>query len=194
MVTAFVNNAILIENLDLCIHLSATLFGCDHKFGLVNWSLYWQLDFDTEPQPMGNVGSAEEGVEETPGQGSSTAMPTSDVSSLHQEILTATATEMQPGRAVLRVYAYNISSLRQTPESSSIWLWLSRRLASTAQKLRMTGNCTNRKRNCCVPRRRQASDSRKLVWFLRISLHLNSLCSSSAVELLKLFCLMMIVS
>jgi len=49
---------------------------------------------------MGNDGSAEKGVEETTGQGSSTAMPTSDINLPHQEILTATATELQRGRGV----------------------------------------------------------------------------------------------
>ena len=50
---------------------------------------------------MGNVGSAEEGVEETPSQGSSTVAPTSDVHPLHQEILTAAAREAQQGRDVI---------------------------------------------------------------------------------------------
>jgi len=47
---------------------------------------------------MGNVASAEEGVEETPGQGSSTAMPTSDVNLPHQEVLATTTAELQTGR------------------------------------------------------------------------------------------------
>jgi len=49
---------------------------------------------------MGNVGSADEGVGETPGHGSSTVTPTSVEHSPHQEIVTASATvaEVQSGR------------------------------------------------------------------------------------------------
>jgi len=63
-------------------------------------SLFRQLDLDTGPHPMGNVGSADEGVGETPGHGSSTVTPTSDEHSPHQEIVTASATvaEVQSGR------------------------------------------------------------------------------------------------
>jgi len=47
---------------------------------------------------MGNVGSSEEGNEETPGQVSSTAKPTSEATVAHQEILVSLAVEMQNGR------------------------------------------------------------------------------------------------
>lgn len=50
---------------------------------------------------MGNVGSSEEGVEETPGQGSSTTMPSSDANLLHQEVLTTAAGEVQTGGGVI---------------------------------------------------------------------------------------------
>jgi len=50
---------------------------------------------------MGNIGSSEEGVEETPGRSSSTFEPTSGTTMAHQEMLTAATDEqVQRGRGV----------------------------------------------------------------------------------------------
>jgi len=52
---------------------------------------------------MGNVGFSEAGVEKTLGQGSSTIMPTSVTTIIHQEVLTCMAAENQKGRDVTSI-------------------------------------------------------------------------------------------